>query len=170
MGKKISGQKLLIAFFTALWIAIIVAVLGIFKITVIWPAMTALNIIAIIGMSKGNIIKTFASCISGIAIALIYVYGASMLVPQLGQEMAFLLGLVVILFFILAFDEVFPTFINSFALIVFVYCTVNMTVFSQSVIPTVISALVGGGFALVGVIGIHALVAKHSNKKTATEE
>lgn len=170
MEKKLSAQKITFTVLLCLWIIVTCLVILALHLPVYWPAFAILNLLTITGFTKANYIKIFASSVSGMVFAMLDVLGTQFLTPYLGAEVAAFTTLFFVMFVILAFDKVFPTFLNIYAFVIFTFSTVNLPSFYKSWGLTIVTALVGGGIAVIGTVGIEKFVAKLFSKRKGEEK
>lgn len=163
---KLSWHKVIISALIALWVVVTVVILDIFHIAIYWPTFTVLNLLTIIGFTKHNIAKIFLSCIAGIGISLLFIHTSTFLTPLLGAMASNLLMLFLVIFAILALDEVLPICLNTHTVIVFAYCMVNAHEFAIIWPHTLISTVLGGGIALAGIMVIIKISPKLARKNT----
>lgn len=164
---SITKTKVLTSTAIVLWILFTIWVLSLMGFSALWPAFTVLNLLTLSGaFDKQNIIKIFASSVAGILLALVLVYLMMFLTGVVGESLSLYISLFVVLMVLLTVDVVFPMFINTNTFIVLTYALVNVPQFMEEWHKFLASVFIGGGIALVGVLGIIKFAAKKAEKGT----
>lgn len=147
-AKKISMGKVAVeGAFVGIWIIATELLVKVFGLGAGWPAIMALLLYFISGRKTKNLAKVFGGGTAGILMALLLVFGTTIMGPYLGTEVAKFLSLFIIVFLNIILGKFVPVLFNDFAV---TYLCIALIYSQQQTINWIITLFIGGGFFIGG--------------------
>lgn len=140
----------IIALIVSIMVIATVIVLGIFKVSTVWPAFFIMIFFFLGGANIKNLPSIFAGSLFGILMTSGLLVSVAALTPKIGQKPALLLLIFIIIFLLVQLKDVVPLLFNDYAISYFTIALIYAQ--KQDPITWGLVTILGGTFLLGGVI------------------
>lgn len=143
----------------AAWVCVTFVVLGAFKVAHIWPAFIVLLLFFLAGANPKSLIQIMPGAVFGLLVAFISTPFAKWIESLVGNEkLAVLIGVFIILAVLVALKDFIPALFNNYALLYWTVALAFAPEIPTQTLPWILTAVLGGAFAVGGLILIFRLL------------
>ncbi|PKM94963.1 MAG: hypothetical protein CVU84_08545 [Firmicutes bacterium HGW-Firmicutes-1] len=154
---KFSRGTIIAAFISGVWLCLTLFILGLFKITIAWPAFMPFVLFTLIGWKTDQIKNIFCGGVVGILMGGLVLKGIYLVIGKTGVYNTLLIPIFIAIFLLVVLGETLPMLFNNYT---FCFYTITFASPQQDTLQWLIVMLLGGAFYFGGMLMLLRLFIK----------